>query len=55
MECKVVSVAVDNNVFKTDKPYHYFLPEHLTNLAKAGSRVTVPFGKGNVKKTGVIL
>lgn len=55
MGCKVVSVAVDNNVFKTDKPYHYFLPEHLTEIAKVGMRVTVPFGKGNVKKTGLIL
>ena len=55
MGCKVVSVAVDNNVFKTDKPYHYFLPEHLAEVAKVGSRVTVPFGKGNIKKTGIIL
>ena len=51
----IVSVAVDQTVYLIDKPYDYFVPEILSNKAKIGCRVLVPFGNGNVRKTGVIL
>ena len=51
----VVSVAVDQSVFMTDRPYSYLIPPHLVGKAKIGCRVLVPFGNGNVRKTGVIL
>ena len=51
----VVSVAVDQSVFNTDRPYSYLIPPHLIERAKVGCRVLVPFGNGNVRKTGVIL
>ncbi len=51
----VVSVAVDQSVFLTDRPYSYLIPPHLSDKAKIGCRVLVPFGNGNVRKTGVVL
>ncbi len=51
----VVSVAVDQSVFMTDRPYSYLIPPHHVGKAKIGCRVLVPFGNGNVRKTGVIL
>lgn len=51
----VVSVAVDQSVFKTDKPYSYLIPPNFSDRALVGCRVLVPFGNGNLRKTGVIL
>ena len=51
----IVSVAVDQTVYQIDRPYDYFVPELLALKAKPGCRVLVPFGKGNVRRTGVIL
>ncbi len=51
----IVSVAVDQSVYQTDRPYSYFVPKFLADKAKIGCRVLVPFGGGNVRKTGVIL
>ena len=51
----IVSVAVDQTVYLIDKPYDYFVPEILGDKAQVGCRVLVPFGNGNVRKTGVIL
>lgn len=54
-ESLVVSVAVDQAVYQIDRPFDYFVPPHLKSSAKIGCRVVVPFGKGNIKKTGIIL
>ncbi|MBE6798698.1 MAG: primosomal protein N' [Ruminococcaceae bacterium] len=51
----VVSVAVDGAVYQIDRPFDYFVPPNLRESAKVGCRVLVPFGRGNVKKTGIIL
>lgn len=51
----IVSVAVEQSVYQTDRPYSYFVPDFLSEKAKAGCRVLVPFGAGNIRKTGVIL
>ncbi len=51
----VVSVAVDQSVYQTDRPYSYIVPDFLTDKAKPGCRVLIPFGNGNSRKTGIIL
>ena len=51
----IVSVAVDQSVYQTDKPYSYLVPPVFASKARPGCRVLVPFGNGNVRKTGVIL
>ncbi|MCQ2455315.1 MAG: primosomal protein N' [Clostridia bacterium] len=55
MELKTVSVVLDGAVGSYDKPYSYFVPKELESKAKKGSRVTVPFGNGNIKKQGLII
>jgi primosomal protein N' len=54
-ETVTVSVAVDQSVFQTDRPYDYLLPTQFQGCAKPGCRVLIPFGNGNIKKTGMIL
>ena len=51
----IVSVAVDQSVYQTDKPFSYLVPDFLVQKAKPGCRVLVPFGNGNLRKTGIIL
>ncbi len=51
----VVNVAVDQTVYQTDRPYSYLVPSLLSKKAKPGCRVLVPFGKGNMRKTGMIM
>ncbi len=51
----IVSVAVDQSVYQTDRPYSYIVPEFLESKAVPGCRVLVPFGNGNARKTGIIL
>lgn len=38
-----------------DKRYSYLVPENLIGRVAAGCRVTVPFGRGNLLKQGMIL
>lgn len=38
-----------------DKKYSYLVPENLIGRAVEGSRVTVPFGRGNILKQGMIV
>ena len=51
----VAEVVIDGAVGSFDKKYTYEIPEILRCDAKAGCRVTVPFGMGNSKKQGIIL
>ena len=51
----VAEVVIDGAVGSFDKRYTYEIPQVLLALAKPGCRVTVPFGKGNSKKQGMIL
>ena len=48
-----VAVAAATNT--NDKPNDYQVPESLAERARAGVRVTVPFGRGNKASEGVIL
>lgn len=50
----VAQVALDGAAFAFDRLYSYIIPPELQEKAAAGMRVTVPFGKGNLKKQGMI-
>ena len=52
---QVALVAVAAATYAIDKPYDYLVPASLTERAKVGTRVTVPFGRGNRPSEGVIL
>lgn len=51
MRCAIV--AVDTKAYSADKRYTYLLPDGLQ--AQPGSRVLVPFGRGNRQVQGLIL
>ena len=51
----VAKVAVENTTYQFDKAFDYLVPPHLLKQAKAGCRVTVPFGFSNSCRQGVIL
>ncbi len=48
-------VVLEKTAYSFDKPYSYIVPENLLDKCKAGCRVTVPFGKGNVSRQGLVL
>ena len=53
--CRLVAeIVIDGAAGSFDKCYTYAVPEKLESRASAGCRVTVPFGKGNIKKQGMI-
>ncbi len=49
----IAKVAVENAGLAYDALYSYFLPAQFTVLP--GQRVQVPFGKGNRKRTGIVV
>ena len=51
----IAKVAVAAAPYSIDKPYDYLVPAPLKDLAQTGTRVTVPFGRGNRSSEGVIL
>ncbi len=51
----VVGVGVSDTTFDFDRRFRYTVPVNMLDRAKVGVRVTVPFGKGNRKRLGVIL
>ncbi|MBR6502354.1 MAG: primosomal protein N' [Clostridia bacterium] len=54
--CRLVAeIVIDGAAGSFDKCYTYAIPESLISVARAGCRVTIPFGKGNIKKQGMIL
>ncbi len=52
MKGTVVKVALQGATYAYDKLYSYTVPGNLS--VEAGCRVVVPFGKGNIKKQGMI-
>ncbi len=54
-QAAVAKVAVSAAPYAIDKPYDYRIPEALLERAKVGTRVTVPFGRGNRPSEGLIL
>ena len=45
---------VEDTLYSFDKIFDYEVPTELINEAKEGSRVKIPFGKGNRERVGVI-
>lgn len=52
---KIAEVIVDVPLMQTDKPFSYKIPEELSSVLVAGSRVHVPFGKGNRLLQGFVV
>lgn len=52
---KVAHVIVDIPLMQTDKPFSYGIPKELVSLVQLGSRVHVPFGKGNRLLQGFVI
>jgi primosomal protein N' (replication factor Y) len=52
---KLAGVAVQGAVYSFDKAFDYIIPGDMESAALPGTRVTVPFGRGNKKHLGVIL
>lgn len=51
----VAGVVIEKTVYRFDKPFDYSVPVELIDVCKPGCRVTVPFGRGNTKRQGVVL
>lgn len=51
----VAKIAVSAATYSIDKPYDYLIPEELVGSVSVGTRVSVPFGKGNRSSEGVVL
>ncbi|NLX94482.1 MAG: primosomal protein N' [Clostridiales bacterium] len=54
MSLKIAKIAVENTAYSFDKEYDYRIPEMLSESALPGCRVTVSFGRGNTRRTGLI-
>ena len=51
----VARIAVSAARYWLDKPYDYLIPSELEEKAVPGTRVYVPFSRGNRKTEGIIL
>ncbi|MFC3928340.1 primosomal protein N' [Streptococcus caprae] len=52
---KLAQIIVDVPLMQTDKPFSYRIPEDLIELTQVGSRVHVPFGRGNRLLQGFVV
>lgn len=52
---EIAKVAVSAAVYDIDIPYSYLIPEALSEQARPGVRVTIPFGRGNRLCEGIVL
>ncbi|MBQ8379172.1 MAG: primosomal protein N', partial [Oscillospiraceae bacterium] len=50
----VAKVAMSNASYSYDIEYSYAVPENMTHKIDSGTRVLVPFGKGNRKRIGFV-
>jgi len=51
----IAEVVLNSNTKATDNIYHYTVPEDMAQNVKTGTRVTVPFGRGNKLKEAYVL
>ena len=51
----IAKTVIDKASYRFDKPFDYIIPTELYDLVKPGVRGTVPFGKGNTKRQGLVL
>ena len=49
------NVIVDISHEAVDRPFTYIIPEHLKGMCHPGTRVMIPFGRGNSEKLGIII
>ncbi len=54
MKGLIAQIALQGATFAFDKLYTYAVPPELYGKAKAGMRATVPFGRGNTYRQGMI-
>ena len=54
MKGLVALIALQGATFAFDKLYTYAVPPELQQRVQSGIRVLIPFGKGNIKKQGII-
>ncbi len=54
MKGLVAEIALKGTTFAFDKLYTYAVPPELYDKVRSGIRATVPFGKGNITKQGMI-
>ena len=52
MTTTVAKIALQGATLTFDKLYSYSVPENIK--VSLGQRVLVPFGKGNLKKQGIV-
>lgn len=52
---KVALVALQGAALSYDKLYTYVIPPELLDICLEGCRVLVPFGRGNLKRQGMVL
>ena len=52
---RVAKIAVSAATYSIDRPYDYLVPEELAGAISVGSRVSVPFGRGNRACEGIVL
>ncbi len=52
---RIAQIALDGAAGSFDKRYSYLVPQELVLSALPGCRVTVPFGRGDSKRQGIIL
>ena len=55
MKKEFANVIVDISHEKVDRPFGYRIPERLADRVTPGVRVKIPFGAGNVLRTGYVL
>lgn len=55
MNLLIATVAVDNTFFSYDTDYSYIIPNSLRNDVQIGSKVSVPFGRGDKTRDGIIV
>lgn len=55
MRVHTASVVIDGSTNSFDKYYDYAVPPTLVEKCVVGKSVIVPFGRGNIKKQGVIM
>lgn len=55
MNLLIATVAVDNTFFSYDTDYSYIVPNSLRNDVQIGSKVSVPFGRGDKTRDGIIV
>lgn len=52
---RIAQIIVDSPLMQTDKPFSYVIPDELCSTVYIGSRVHVPFGRGNRLLQGFVV